>query len=76
MLEVLADELERLSDPRLELVTLTGVDVSPDLRHAKVYYSTLGGRRSGSGRAGESRPEQRVADEAALDRRRRRTCAA
>jgi ribosome-binding factor A len=41
MLEVLADELERLSDPRLELVTFTGVDVSRDLAHAKVYYSTL-----------------------------------
>src|SRR5262249_43483478 len=41
MLEVLADELERMSDPRLELVTLTGVDVSRDLAHAKVYYSTL-----------------------------------
>jgi ribosome-binding factor A len=41
MLEVLADELERMSDPRLELVTFTGVDVSRDLAHAKVYYSTL-----------------------------------
>src|SRR3954454_10184260 len=41
ILEVLADELERMSDPRLELVTLTGVDVSRDLAHAKVYYSTL-----------------------------------
>ena len=41
MLEVLADELERLSDPRLELVTLTGVKVSRDLSHATVYYSTL-----------------------------------
>ena len=40
--EVLADELERLSDPRLELVTITGVDVSPDLRHATVWYSALG----------------------------------
>jgi ribosome-binding factor A len=40
--EVLADELERLSDPRLELVTITGVDVSPDLRHAIVWYSALG----------------------------------
>ncbi|MCC6340097.1 MAG: ribosome-binding factor A [Acidimicrobiia bacterium] len=37
--EVLADELERLSDPRLGLVTLTDVDVSADLRHADVYYS-------------------------------------
>jgi ribosome-binding factor A len=41
MLEVLADELERMSDPRLELVTLTGVDVSRDLAHARVYYSTM-----------------------------------
>jgi ribosome-binding factor A len=39
--EVLADELERLSDPRLGLVTVTGVEVSPDLRHATVYYSAL-----------------------------------
>jgi ribosome-binding factor A len=41
MLEVLADELERMGDPRLELVTLTGVDVSRDLAHARVYYSTM-----------------------------------
>jgi ribosome-binding factor A len=42
VLEVLADELERLSDPRLGFVTLTGVEVSPDLRQAKVFYSVLG----------------------------------
>jgi ribosome-binding factor A len=41
LLEVLAEELERLSDPRLELVTITGVDVTRDLSHAKVFYSTL-----------------------------------
>src|SRR3954465_14491130 len=41
MLEVLADELERMSDPRLELVTLTGVDVTRDLSYAKVYFSTM-----------------------------------
>lgn len=39
--EVLADELARLSDPRLDLVTLTGVEVARDLRHAAVYYSQL-----------------------------------
>ncbi len=39
--ETLADELERLSDPRLTMVTITGVDVSPDLRHAKVFYGAL-----------------------------------
>jgi ribosome-binding factor A len=42
MLEVLADELERMSDPRLDMVTLTGVEVSRDLSHATVFYSTLG----------------------------------
>lgn len=36
--EVLADELERMSDPRLELVTVTGVQVTPDLKHARVFY--------------------------------------
>jgi ribosome-binding factor A len=40
--ESLADELERLSDPRLAMVTLTGVDVSPDLRHATVFFAALG----------------------------------
>jgi ribosome-binding factor A len=40
--ETLADHLERMEDPRLELVTITGVDVSPDLRHATVFYGALG----------------------------------
>jgi len=40
--EVLADEVERLSDPRLGFVTVTGAEVSPDLRHATVYYSVFG----------------------------------
>jgi len=42
ILEVLANELERMNDPRLEMVTFTGVDVSRDLAHAAVFYSTLG----------------------------------
>ena len=40
--EAIADELERMSDPRLEMVTVTGVEVSPDLRHATVWYAALG----------------------------------
>jgi ribosome-binding factor A len=40
--EVLAEDLERMSDPRLEVVTITGVEVSSDVRYADVYYSTLG----------------------------------
>jgi ribosome-binding factor A len=39
--EVLAEEIERLTDPRLGLVTVTGVDADPDNRHATVYVSTL-----------------------------------
>jgi ribosome-binding factor A len=40
--EVLGDELERMEDPRLGLTTITGVQVSGDLRHADVFYSVLG----------------------------------
>jgi len=40
--ESLATELERMSDPRLSMVTITGVEVARDLRHAKVYYAALG----------------------------------
>jgi ribosome-binding factor A len=39
--EVLADEIERLTDPRLHMVSVTGVDTSPDLRSATVFISTL-----------------------------------
>jgi ribosome-binding factor A len=30
-----------LKDPRVGLITLTGVEVSPDYAHAKVFFSTL-----------------------------------
>lgn len=31
-----------LKDPRVRRVTVTGVETTPDLRHAKVYVRTLG----------------------------------
>ncbi len=37
--------LQDLSDPRLQFVTITSVDVSVDLRHAKAYFSVLGDAR-------------------------------
>jgi ribosome-binding factor A len=40
--EILADELERIDDERLELVTIINVDVDPDLRRARVDFSSLG----------------------------------
>jgi ribosome-binding factor A len=48
VLEVVAEELERMNDPRLELVTITGVDVTRDLAYATVFYSTLGATTAGA----------------------------
>lgn len=31
-----------IRDPRVGMVTITSVDVSPDLSHAKVYFTMLG----------------------------------
>ena len=39
--EVLADEIEGLKDPRLEMVSVTGVETSPDMRRATVFFSAL-----------------------------------
>lgn len=39
--EVLAEEVESLSDPRLGLVTITGVDTVPDMRRATIFVSAL-----------------------------------
>ena len=43
--EVLSDALPELKDPRIGFVTVTGVETSPDLRHARVYVSVLGSER-------------------------------
>jgi len=40
--EVLADEIERMSDSRLELVSVTAVDTARDLRKATVFIDVLG----------------------------------
>jgi len=42
---VVADAVKSLKDPRIGLVTVTGVHVTPDLREATVYVSVLGGKR-------------------------------
>lgn len=36
---------KRVSDPRIQDITLTAVRVSRDLSHARVYYTTLGDDR-------------------------------
>ena len=46
---------QELKDPRLGFVTITRVELSKDLRHAKVLFSCLGG------------PEERARSQEALD---------
>lgn len=40
--EVLAEEIERMSDTRLEFVSVISVDTAPSLREATVYVDVLG----------------------------------
>ncbi|MBN2543740.1 30S ribosome-binding factor RbfA [bacterium] len=47
---ILLDKISRIlsedmSDPRLGLISLTGVELSPDAKFAKIYYSVLGSDR-------------------------------
>ena len=42
---VLAEAVGELKDPRIGFVTVTGVQTSPDLRHAVVFVSVLGSER-------------------------------
>ena len=42
---VVADAVGSLKDPRIGLVTVTAVRVTPDLREATVFVSVLGGER-------------------------------
>jgi|SRR5690349_19418311 ribosome-binding factor A len=53
---VVAEAVAGLGDPRLGIVTVTGVSVSPDLHDARVYVSVYGSvkRRGGAMSALES----------------------
>jgi ribosome-binding factor A len=43
--EVLAETLPELKDPRIGLVTITGVETAADLKHATVFVSVLGSEK-------------------------------
>lgn len=43
--QVLSEAIGQLKDPRIGFVTVTGVETSPDLRHARVFVSVLGAER-------------------------------
>ena len=42
---VVAETVAELKDPRIGLVTITGVSISPDLREGTVYVSVLGNQK-------------------------------
>ena len=47
--EEISDILQNeLKDPRVGFASIVDVEVSPDLRHARVYVSVLGDERSGA----------------------------
>ena len=41
--EIIAEELVRIDDERLEFVTVTSIDVDNELNRAIVFYDSLGG---------------------------------
>jgi ribosome-binding factor A len=43
--QVLSETLPELKDPRIGFVTVTGVETSTDLRHARVFVSVFGSER-------------------------------
>jgi ribosome-binding factor A len=42
--EVIADELTRIDDERLDMVTITAIDVDPEMNRANVYFDSLAGQ--------------------------------
>jgi ribosome-binding factor A len=44
--EILAEEIQRLKDPRVGFITVTGVDVTHDLKRARVSYTAYGDEKA------------------------------
>ena len=68
--QIIAEEIERLDDERLELVTVMTVEVEPDLRHATVYVDRPTGA-DGDDEMLEALQDQRVALQKAIGRQAR-----
>jgi ribosome-binding factor A len=71
--QVLSESVGQLKDPRIGFVTVTGVETSTDLRHARVYVSVLGSeskreRTVAALQAAHSVLQARVAQELRLKR--------
>lgn len=71
--EILGEELERLDDERLDLVTVTAVACDRDLRRATVYYDNLRGAEADEELL-EALAELRPRLQAAVNRQARLKC--
>src|SRR3954471_23323518 len=47
--EVIAEELTRIDDERLDLVTITAIDVDPEMNRAIVFFDSLLGEDGDAG---------------------------
>ena len=56
---------EEITDPRVGLVTLTRIDVSPDLRNARVYWSELSDAIADASSADASSADEASAEDTA-----------
>ena len=65
--EVIADELTRIDDERLSLVTVTAIDVDPEMNRAIVYFDSLMGE-DGDAQILEALAQYRVRIQASVAR--------
>ena len=63
--EIIAEELVRIDDDRLEFVTVTGIDVDNELNRAHVYFDSLRGE-DGDADVIAALGEHRIALQAAI----------
>ena len=69
--EIVAEAVLDLKDPRIGFLTITGVETSPDLRSAVVYYSVMGTEEDKSGtddalRSAASRIQREIGSQSTL----------
>ena len=65
--EVIAEELTRIDDERLSLVTVTAIDVDPEMNRAVVYFDSLLGE-AGDAEILEALGERRIKLQGAVGR--------
>ncbi len=65
--EIIAEELVRIDDERLAFVSVTGIDVDPELNRAIVFYDSLDGE-DGDARIVQALGQHRVRLQASIAR--------